>query len=173
MIGAVLPRRKAASKNFIALPPQSGSKQALLFLLYFEQAVPYAANVLARGAPGGIGQAAGYRLEQAGMMAVDLPLVGRTVIKIAERCKDGTEHQVVERSKRVHQHLVVRSLADGKVKGMIEPGVLGRVYFLVDGGGKLAIAARDQHVVGRGAALGGQAGRLCLEEFPHLEQVVQ
>ena len=58
------------------------------------------------------------------MLTVDLPFLRRTVIEVVHRGEHGAEHQIGQRLQGVHQHRIVRGLADGQVEGVIEAQVV-------------------------------------------------
>ncbi|MNJ75719.1 hypothetical protein D3C77_728590 [compost metagenome] len=64
------------------------------------------------------------------MLPVDLALLRRPAVEVVDRGEHRAQGQVTERLQGMHQHRVVRRLADRPVKGMVTAGVLTGVQRL-------------------------------------------
>ena len=97
------------------------------------------------------------------------------VIKVVHRGEYGAEHQVGQRLQGVHQHRIVRGLADGQVEGVIEACMLAWVYRLLLRMGRqhLLVTPSQQHEIRLGATQRRQARRFAFEQAAYFQQVIQ
>ncbi|MNT43843.1 hypothetical protein D3C72_1803350 [compost metagenome] len=104
------------------------------------------------------------RVVQTRVLPVDLPLLGLAVIQVVHAGKDRPQQQIRQRLQRVHQHRIVRSLADRQMKGVVQMRVRRRICSRALRGHHFVIAAADHDEVRLRAANGRQPGRLGLQQ---------
>ena len=75
-----------------------------------------------------LGQLAGDGVIEPCMLTIDHPLLRLAVIQIVHRREYRTEQQIGQRTQGMHQHRVMRRLANREMKRVIEPRVGGRWY---------------------------------------------
>nr|GFA44530.1 hypothetical protein [Tanacetum cinerariifolium] len=173
VIGEKIHGRAWLSRSSPALQPQGGAHQALLLTFDLAQVFTDVLDMRHRRLARLLRQASGHRVVEPRMMAVDLALLGVTVIEVVDRGEHGIEQQVCQRSQGLHQHRVVRGLADGQMKRMVETRVLGCRQRVIVARHQRLVSAGDQHEIGVGAAQCCQARRFAFQQAAHFEQVVE
>lgn len=102
-----------------------------------------------------------------------MALVRLAVVEIVDAGEYRTQQQIRQGLQRMHQHRIVRGLADGQVESVVQVRMGGAVGLAAVRGKHFVIAAADHDEVGVRAADRRQPGRFAFEQRAHLQQVVQ